>query len=146
MAVEGVSAAASIREALVVLGAAGIVIPLFHRLRISAVLGFMLVGMAVGPSGLGALAAAMPWLSLVTIADRAEITPFAEFGVVLLLFMIGLELSFERIRTMHRLVFGLGSLQRGRTSSRPRSSEEYQALKSTRAASAGCAKPSPSAR
>ncbi len=111
MAVEGVVAAASMREALVVLAAAAIVIPLFHRLRISAVLGFMLVGMAVGPSGLGALAAALPWLSLVTIADRAEIAPFAEFGVVLLLFMIGLELSFERIRTMRRLVFGLGSLQ-----------------------------------
>jgi len=111
MEVGGVVAAASTREALVVLGAAAVVIPLFHRLRISAVLGFMLVGMAVGPSGLGALAAAVPWLSLVTIADRAEITPFAEFGVVLLLFMIGLELSFERIRTMRRLVFGLGSLQ-----------------------------------
>ncbi len=111
MAVEGVVAAASMREALVVLGAAAVVIPLFHRLRISAVLGFMLVGMAVGPSGLGALASAMPWLSLVTIADRGQITPFAEFGVVLLLFMIGLELSFERIRTMRRLVFGLGSLQ-----------------------------------
>ncbi len=111
MAVEGVVAAASMREALVVLGAAAIVIPLFHRLRISAVLGFMLVGMAVGPSGLGALSAAMPWLSLVTIADRGQITPFAEFGVVLLLFMIGLELSFHRIRTMRRLVFGLGSLQ-----------------------------------
>ncbi len=111
MAVEGVVAAASMREALVVLGAAAVVIPLFHRLRISAVLGFMLVGMAVGPSGLGALAAVLPWLSLVTIADRGQITPFAEFGVVLLLFMIGLELSFERIRTMRRLVFGLGSLQ-----------------------------------
>ena len=113
MAIEGVVATASMREALVVLGAAAVVIPLFHRLRISAVLGFMLVGMAVGPSGLGALAATVPWLSLVTIADRAEIAPFAEFGVVLLLFMIGLELSFERIRTMRRLVFGLGSLQLG---------------------------------
>ena len=111
MAVEGVLAAASMREALVVLGGTAIVIPLFHQLRISAVLGFMLFGMAVGPSGLGALAPAMPLLSLVTIADRSEIAPLAELGVVLLLFMIGLELSYERIRTMRRLVFGLGTLQ-----------------------------------
>ena len=88
------------REALVILGAASVVIPLFHRLRISPVLGFMLVGMLVGPSGLGALTAEAPWLSYVVISDRERIAPVAELGVVLLLFMIGLELSFARILTM----------------------------------------------
>jgi len=99
------------REALVILGAAAIVIPLFHRLRISTVLGFMLVGVLVGPSGLGALTGRAPWLSFVTMYDRERIASVAELGVVLLLFMIGLELSFERILLMRRLVFGLGALQ-----------------------------------
>jgi CPA2 family monovalent cation:H+ antiporter-2 len=99
------------KEALVVLGAAGVVIPLFHRLRLSAVLGFMLVGVVVGPFGLASLAPHLPWLAAITIGDPDSIHPIAELGVVLLLFMIGLELSFERLWVMRRLVFGLGSLQ-----------------------------------
>jgi CPA2 family monovalent cation:H+ antiporter-2 len=99
------------KEALIILGAAGVVVPLFHRLRLSPVLGFMAVGMAVGPSGLGALARDVPWLSAVTITDAGAIGPVAELGVVLLLFMIGLELSLERLLLMRRLVFGLGSSQ-----------------------------------
>ena len=55
----------------------------------------MLVGVVVGPSGLGALVAADPWLGVVTIGDPAAIAPIAELGVVLLLFMIGLELSLR---------------------------------------------------
>lgn len=103
--------AGPLRETLIILASAAVVIPLFHRLRLSPVLGFMLVGVLVGPSGLGALAEHVPWLSAIAIADRERIEPVAELGVVLLLFMIGLELSFERIVTMRRLVFGLGTLQ-----------------------------------
>ena len=99
------------REAVIILGSAAIVIPLFHRLRVSPVLGFMLVGLLAGPFGLGALTDRWPALAWFTITDRAAIAPVAELGVVLLLFMIGLELSFERILIMRRLVFGLGSLQ-----------------------------------
>jgi monovalent cation:H+ antiporter-2, CPA2 family len=99
------------KEALIVLGAAGVVIPLFHRLRISSVLGFMLVGIVVGPFGLNSFAAYLPWLSVITISASESIEPIAHLGVVLLLFMIGLELSFERLWVMRRLVFGLGSLQ-----------------------------------
>jgi len=99
------------KEALIVLGAAGVVIPLFHRLRISSVLGFMLVGIVVGPFGLNSFAAYLPWLSAITISAPESIEPIAHLGVVLLLFMIGLELSFERLWVMRRLVFGLGSLQ-----------------------------------
>ena len=99
------------KEALIVLGAAGVVIPLFHRLRVSAVVGFMLVGVVVGPFGLASLSQRMPFLSAVTISDPNSIEPIARLGVVLLMFMIGLELSFERLRVMRRLVFGLGFLQ-----------------------------------
>ena len=109
MAVE--AAHGAMREAIVILGAAAIVIPLFHRLRVSPVLGFMLVGLLVGPAGLGALVDGAPWLAVITITDRESIAPVAELGVVLLLFMIGLELSFERIIALRRLVFGLGGLQ-----------------------------------
>ena len=61
----------------------------------SPVLGYMLVGMAVGPFGLGALASYVPPLSAVTVNNPASIKPIADLGVALLMFMIGLELSFE---------------------------------------------------
>jgi len=99
------------KQALIVLGAAGVVIPLFHRLHVSPVLGFMLVGIAVRPFGFGSLTTHLPWLSAITISAPASIEPIAHLGVVLLLFMIGLELSFERLWVMRRLVFGLGALQ-----------------------------------
>jgi len=99
------------KQALIVLGAAGVVIPLFHRLRVSPVLGFILVGIVVGPFGLASLTPHLPWLSAITISSPESIEPIAQLGVVLLLFMIGLELSFERLWVMRRLVFGLGSLQ-----------------------------------
>ena len=99
------------KAALIVLAAAAIVIPLFHRLRVSSVLGFILVGIVVDPFGLASLAPSLPWLSAISIGEPGTIEPIANLGVVLLLFMIGLELSFERLVVMRRLVFGLGSLQ-----------------------------------
>ncbi len=98
-------------DALVILGAAGLVIPLFARFRITPVIGFILVGMLVGPFGLGAKVADIPWLSYITISDPAGLAPYAEFGIVMLLFSVGLELSFGRLWTMRRLVFGLGALE-----------------------------------
>jgi len=98
-------------DALVILGAAGIVIPLFARLRITPVIGFILVGVLVGPFGLGRIVPQAPWLTWVTITDPEGLAPFAEFGITLLLFTIGLELSFKRLWTMRRLVFGLGALE-----------------------------------
>ncbi|MDE2436158.1 MAG: cation:proton antiporter [Sphingomonadales bacterium] len=98
-------------DALVILGAAGIVIPLFARFRITPVIGFILVGILVGPSGLGAFVDQVPWLGYVTISDVHRLEPFAEFGIVMLLFTVGLELSFARLWDMRRQVFGLGALE-----------------------------------
>ena len=98
-------------DALVILGAAGLVIPAFARAKISPVIGFILVGLAVGPFGLGALVRDNPWLYHVTISDPHAIEPFAEFGIVLLLFSIGLELSLKRLWSMRRLVFGVGAAE-----------------------------------
>lgn len=98
-------------DTLVILGAAGLVIPAFARFRVNPVIGFILVGILVGPSGLGALVGEMPWLYYLTISDPASIEPFAEFGIILLLFSIGLELSFRRLWAMRRLVFGTGAAE-----------------------------------
>jgi CPA2 family monovalent cation:H+ antiporter-2 len=101
----------ALSDALVILGAAGGVIPIFARFRITPVIGFILVGLLVGPYGLGRLVPAFPWMYHVTISDPQALDIFAEFGIILLLFSIGLELSFARLWQMRRQVFGLGSLE-----------------------------------
>jgi CPA2 family monovalent cation:H+ antiporter-2 len=108
---EGELSGSALRDALVILGAAGIVIPAFARLRISPVIGFILVGMIAGPFGLGSLAQDHRWLQVLTISDREAIEPFAEFGIILLLFAIGLELSFRRLLAMRKAVFGIGAAE-----------------------------------
>ncbi|KIU30009.1 sodium:proton exchanger [Sphingomonas melonis] len=99
---------AGFSDALVILGAAGLVIPAFARFRVSPVIGFILVGMLVGPFGLGQLTTQAPWLYYLTISNPHSIEPFAEFGIILLLFSIGLELSFKRLWAMRAQVFGTG--------------------------------------
>ena len=98
-------------DALTILGAAGIVIPAFARIRISPVIGFILVGMAVGPFALGAMAHDQPWLEAFSITDPKGIKPFADLGIVLLLFAIGLELSVKRLISMRKMVFGIGAAE-----------------------------------
>ncbi len=99
------------REALIVLGTAGVVIPAFHKLRISPILGFLIAGTIIGPNVLGSLATDHPWLSYLILGDTEQIAQLAEFGVVFLLFMVGIELSFERVLALRRLVFGFGTAQ-----------------------------------
>lgn len=98
-------------DALVVLGTAGIVVPLVRRYGLSPVLGYLGAGAILGPMGLGTFMPYAPWLYWVTVVDPKNVSAFAELGIVFLLFLIGMELSLDRLITMRRLVFGLGSLQ-----------------------------------
>ncbi|MBS0560139.1 MAG: cation:proton antiporter, partial [Proteobacteria bacterium] len=79
-----------LKQALIILASGATVIPLFHRFRISPVLGFMLVGMAVGPFGFGRLAAQFPALGAVTITEPGTLEPIGAWGISTLMFMIGL--------------------------------------------------------
>jgi glutathione-regulated potassium-efflux system protein KefB len=88
-----------IQYAVVLLLAAVIAVPLAKRSRLGAVLGYLAAGALIGPSG----------LNLIGNAD--EIGHISELGIVLMLFVIGLELSPQRLWVMRRKVFGLGSLQ-----------------------------------
>ncbi len=99
------------REALLFLVTAGVVAPLFFRIHVSPVLGYLLAGVALGPFGLGRLAARAHWLDALALTNVEAIDRLAAFGVVVLLFTMGLELSFERLKSLRRLVFGLGLAQ-----------------------------------
>jgi monovalent cation:H+ antiporter-2, CPA2 family len=98
-------------DALVVLGTAGIVVPLARRFGLTPVLGYLGAGAILGPLGLGTFRESVPGLYWITVVDSRNVSSFAELGIVFLLFLIGLELSYQRLITMRRLVFGLGSLQ-----------------------------------
>lgn len=100
-----------LREALVFLVFAGVLIPLLQRLRINQVLGFLVVGVLVGPHGLGQWATQWPWLATVTFSNASGVSQLAELGVLFLMFMIGLELSTQRLWALRRWVFATGGAQ-----------------------------------
>jgi CPA2 family monovalent cation:H+ antiporter-2 len=104
-----------VREILVFLASAGILVPVFQRFHISPVLGFLIAGFLLGPHGMGHLANIWAPAGNFVITSNDGIHALAEMGIVFLLFMIGLELSFERLTTMRRFVFGLGGAQVGLT-------------------------------
>jgi len=76
-----------------------LIVPIFQRLKLGAVLGYLASGMIIGPWGLG------------LVGDVESTLKFSEFGVVLLLFLIGLELEPRRLWTLRNSVFGLGGVQ-----------------------------------
>lgn len=86
-------------QVAVFLGATVLAVPLFRRLRLSSILGYLAAGVAIGPFGLA------------VIDDAEGVLHIAEFGVVLLLFVIGLELQPSRLRALRRSIFGLGLAQ-----------------------------------
>lgn len=98
-------------DALVVLGTAAVIVPFARKAGISPVLGYLGAGAILGPMALGSFIHKIPPLYWFTVVDADHVAGFAELGIVFLLFMIGLELSFARLKAMRRLVVGLGGLQ-----------------------------------
>ena len=88
-----------LEQAVVFLITAVLLVPLFQRIKLGAVLGYLGAGMLIGPWGLG------------MVANVESTLEFAEFGVVLLLFLVGLELQPSRLWVLRRPVFGLGGAQ-----------------------------------
>jgi glutathione-regulated potassium-efflux system protein KefB len=88
-----------IGQAVVFLGAAAIAVPLFRRLGLSGILGYLVAGIAIGPSGIG------------FFTDPNTLFGIAEIGVVMFLFVIGLELKISQLIAMRRDIAWLGSLQ-----------------------------------
>ena len=97
-----------LRETLLFLALAGIFIPLLQRLKVNQVLGFLAVGALFGPFGFGLWAGDFPWLTYFSFVRAEQVSGLAELGVMFLMFMIGLELSTERLWALRRWVFGAG--------------------------------------
>ena len=88
-----------------------LVIPTLRYFKIPIALGYLFAGIALGPYGLGAIADQFPILDAISLKDTAHVKIMAELGIVLLLFVIGLELTPRRLWQMRSLVFGLGGAQ-----------------------------------
>jgi CPA2 family monovalent cation:H+ antiporter-2 len=99
------------RDAMIVLATAAVLVPLGQRYRVNPILGFLVAGAVLGPRGLGALSSYFEPIKWITVSQEKGLGAIAELGVVFLLFLIGLELSFKRLVTMRRLVLGLGVTQ-----------------------------------
>jgi glutathione-regulated potassium-efflux system protein KefB len=89
----------SLGHAIVLLGAATVAVPLFKRLGLGSVLGYLIAGLAVGPFGLG------------LFNDPETLLHTAELGVVMFLFIIGLEMRPSKLWKLRRQIFGLGAAQ-----------------------------------
>ena len=88
-----------LHHAVIYFTAALIAVPLFHRLGLGSVLGYLTAGVIIGPSALR------------LISSPEQVLQFSEFGVVLLLFLIGLELNPKRLWKMRKPIFGMGGMQ-----------------------------------
>lgn len=99
------------KDGLIVLATAAVFVPLARRLGVTPVVTYLAAGAVLGPYGLAALAHYVPALQWVSISRSDGLGIVGELGVVALLFLIGIELSFQRLMTMRHLVFGLGGLQ-----------------------------------
>lgn len=100
-----------IKDILVFLIAAGILVPAMRWLKIPTVIAFMLAGVALGPFALGHFAEEFPILTFFSITEPEAALPFAELGVLFLLFLLGVEFSFQRLWALRKVVLGAGGTQ-----------------------------------
>jgi CPA2 family monovalent cation:H+ antiporter-2 len=100
-----------LRETLIFLALAGILIPLLQRFRVNQILGFLAIGVLLGPFGLWLWVGHLPWLENITFIRVEGTVALGELGVLFLMFTIGLELSAERLWMLRRWVFGAGTAQ-----------------------------------
>lgn len=100
-----------LKDMLVFLFAAGVIVPAFRALKLPAVAGFLIAGVALGPSGLGSLEHLWGPLQFISVSEPEAAAPFAELGVLFLLFLLGIEMSFRKLWQMKRIVFGAGAFQ-----------------------------------
>lgn len=98
-------------DAGIFLALAAIVIPILRFLKMPTALGYLLAGIALGPYGIAVMADHLPVSGFIGLQDAEHIKILAELGIVLLLFVIGLELTPQRLWQMRHLVFGLGAAQ-----------------------------------
>lgn len=90
---------------------AGLVVPLLQRIRVSPVLGYLIMGMIIGPFGIAQFADRYEWAAYISIDQAGTVQMLGELGIIALMFMIGLELSLDRLKELRRFIFGLGSAQ-----------------------------------
>lgn len=100
-----------LRETLLFLVLAGVLIPLLQRFRVNQVVGFLVVGMLVGPYGFVLWADQFSWVEVFSFPRGPGVQSLGELGVIFLMFLIGLELSVKRMWAMRRWVFLGGSAQ-----------------------------------
>lgn len=100
-----------LHEIILFLAVAALVVPLLSKIGINSIISYLLCGVALGPYGITLFAESAPWLKHFVIPDPQTVKPIAELGVIFLLFMIGLEVSPQRLWQMRKLVFGLGTSQ-----------------------------------
>jgi len=101
----------SISHGILFLAITGLLVPACKRLAVSPIITFLVAGVLLGPAGIGQWFLDQEWSKLIFVTDVQSVSIVAELGVVLLMFMIGLEVSFSRLISMRRLVFGMGGLQ-----------------------------------
>ena len=99
-----------IAHILLFFGISGLIVPLLKRIYISPVLGYLICGILIGPHGLAQLSSGS-WIKFITISEPMTVQILGELGIISLMFMIGLELSVERLRALKHYIFGLGSSQ-----------------------------------
>lgn len=99
------------KELMLFLAVAGILVPVAARLRVSPVLGFLIAGIALGPYGVAAIPGVPETIAAMALRDAHAAQHIGELGILFMMFLIGIELSPARLMSMRRLIFGLGSAQ-----------------------------------